>query len=124
MAMNLLPLTEIESKPEEPIEQSKEEGFAVMDSYFDLLGKAIGSIPTGGTQFGEKLKSYLETNVATARDYMRKLSQARDFREVVRTQIDFAQAQFNAFTGQARDLSETYTKTAADALNRPLKKVT
>lgn len=71
----------------------------MMDSYFDLLAKATASIPTGGTQLGEKLKSYSERNIATARDYMRKLSQAKDFGEVLRIQADFAQAQFNAFTG-------------------------
>jgi hypothetical protein len=122
MAMNALHLTDMEEKRGETVEPSKEEGHAVMDSYFDLLGKAIASIPTGGTQFGEKLKTYLGTNIATARDYMRKLSQAKDFRDVVRAQIDFAQAQFNAFSGQAKDLSETYSKTAADALNTPFKK--
>jgi len=119
MAMNVLPLTDMQAA----IERSKEEGRAVMDSYFDLLGKAIASIPTGGTQFGEKLKSYLETNVVAAREYMRKLNQAKDFMEVLRTQIDFAQAQFNAFSGQARDLSETNTKAATTALNTPFKKV-
>jgi hypothetical protein len=33
------------------------------------------------------------------------------------------QAQFNAFTGQARDLSEAYAKTATDALETRFKKV-
>jgi hypothetical protein len=37
---------------------------------------------------------------------MRKMSRAKDFREVLRIQVDFAQAQFNAFSGQASDLSE------------------
>lgn len=120
MEMTALPLSNIEAKPGEPIPQSKE-GRALMDSYFDLMGKAIASIPTGGTQLGEKLKGYLETNIATARDYTRKLGRARDFNEVVRTQIGFAQAQFNAFTRQASDLGETYAKTAAERLPRPFK---
>jgi hypothetical protein len=120
MEMTALPLSNIEAKPGEPIPQSKE-GRALMDSYFDLMGKAIASIPTGGTQLGEKLKGYLEANIATARDYMRKLGRAKDFNEVVRTQIGFAQTQFNAFTRQASDLSETYAKTATDALHRPFK---
>ena len=113
----------MQARVEETIQRSKEEARRVIDSYFDLLHKAIASIPTGGTQFGEKLKSYSERNIATARDYMHKLSQAKDFREVFRIQVDFAQAQFNAFSGQARDLSEAYTKTAPDVLNTPFKKV-
>ena len=93
-----------------------------MDNYFDFLHKAIASIPTGGTQLGEKLKSYSEENIAVARDYMRKLSQAKDFTEVAQIQLDFAHAQFNAFSGQAKGLSEAYTKTTADAVSKPFKK--
>ena len=107
----------------EAIEQTKEEARGAMDNYFDFLHKAIASIPTGGTQLGEKLKSYSEENIAVARDYMRKLSQAKDFTEVAQIQLDFAHAQFNAFSGQAKGLSEAYTKTAADAVNKPFKKV-
>ena len=94
-----------------------------MDSYFDFLQKAIASIPTGGTPFGEKLKVYSEKNIATARDYMHKLSQAKDFREGLRIQVDFAQAQFNAFSRQAADLSEASSKAAADVLDTRFKKV-
>ena len=36
---------------------------------------------------------------------------------------EFAHAQFNAFSGQAKGLSEAYTKTAADAVSKPFKKV-
>ena len=111
-------MTDMQATAEETIEAR-----GIMDSYFDFLHKAIASIPTGGTQFGEKLKSYSERNIVTARDYMRKLSQPKDFEEVLRIQVDFAQAQFNAFSGQARDLTEAYTKTTPDALNAPFKKV-
>ena len=94
-----------------------------MDSYFDFLHKTISSCPTGGTQFGEKLKDYSEKNIAAARDYMRKLSQAKDFAEVARIQTDFMQSQFSAFGEQAKGLGEAYTKAAADAVNKPFKKV-
>ena len=57
-----------------------------MDSYFDFLHKTISCCPTGGTQLGEKSKDYSEKNIAAARDYMRKLSQAKDFAEVARVQ--------------------------------------
>jgi hypothetical protein len=54
---------------------------------------------------------------------MHKLSQAKDFRKVLRIQVDFAQAQFNAFSGQAMDLSEAAAKAASDALDARFKKV-
>ena len=94
-----------------------------MDSYFDFLHKTISSCPTGGTQLGEKLKDYSEKNIAAARDCMRKLSQAKDFAEVARIQTDFMRSQFSAFGEQAKDLGEAYTKAAADAVNKPFKKV-
>jgi hypothetical protein len=54
---------------------------------------------------------------------MRKLSQAKDFAEVARIQTDFMQSQFSAFGEQAKGLGEAYTKAAADAVNKPFKKV-
>ena len=116
-------LADIQATAVETIERSKEESRRIVDNYFDFLQKAISSIPTGGTQFGEKLKSYSQTNVETARDYMRKVSRAKDFREVLRIQGDFARAQFNAFNAQAFDLSEAYTKRPIDSLDTPFKKI-
>jgi hypothetical protein len=123
MAMNPVQSTDMQVTAEQVIERSKEQARGVMDSYFDFLHKAIALIPTGATPLGDKLKSSSEKNIATARDYMHKLSQAKDFGEVLRIQVDFAQAQFNAFSGQARDLSEASTKAASDALGTRFKKV-
>ena len=117
------PLKDWQATSEGAIEQIKKEARGAMENYFDFLHKAIASIPTGGTQLGEKMKTCSEENIAVARDYMRKLSQAKDFTEVVQIQLDFAHAQFNAFSGQAKGLSEAYTKTAADAVSKPFKKV-
>lgn len=110
MTRNAAPLTDTQVTAEEAIERSKEEDRGKIDCYFDFLDKAIASIPTGGTQFGERLKGYSHRNVAIARDYMRKMSMAKDFREVLQIQADYAQAQFNAFSGQASDLSEVHTE--------------
>ena len=52
-----------------------------------------------------------------------KSNEAKDFTEVAQIQLDLAHAQFNAFSGQAKGLSEAYTKTAADAVSKPFKKV-
>jgi hypothetical protein len=41
------------------------------------------SYPTGGTEFGEKLKSYAERNVSTTREFVKQLSHAKDFQEMV-----------------------------------------
>jgi len=59
-----------------------------LDNYFNFIQKMMSSFPPGGTEFGEKLKSYAETNIATANEYVRKLSEAKDLQEVVRIQTD------------------------------------
>jgi hypothetical protein len=101
-------------------EHRGEDARVAVDRYFDFLHTAISSIPTAGTQFNEKLKHYSEINVEAARDYMHKLRQATDFAEVLRIQVAFAQAQYNAFSGQAKELAEAFTKEAG-ALKTPLK---
>src|ERR1700722_6113227 len=106
------PLKDWQATSQGAIEQIKKEARGAMENYFDFLHKAIASIPTGGMQLGEKMKTCSEENIAVARDYMRKLSQAKDRTEVAQIQLDFAHAQFNAFSGQAKGLSEASTKTA------------
>ena len=38
-----------------PAEQTMEQARTAVDIYFDSLKKAISSMPSGGTEFGEKL---------------------------------------------------------------------
>jgi hypothetical protein len=40
--------------------QATEQAYGTMDSYFDYLKRSISSTPSGGTEFGEKLKVYAE----------------------------------------------------------------
>jgi hypothetical protein len=90
-----------------------------MDNYFDFLQKAVSSCPTGGTQLGEKIKDYSERNIAVAHEYLRNLSKAKNFTDVVRIQTAFVQLQFNEFSEQAKGLSVACSKTAADLVNKP-----
>jgi hypothetical protein len=64
------------------------------------------------TELGEMLKNYAEKNIAAAQGYVNKLSQAKDFQDVIRVQTEFMQMQFNAFSEQTKGLSETFTKAA------------
>jgi hypothetical protein len=111
----------LKSTAEEAVEETREQARGAMDSYFDFLHKTVSSCPSGGTELGEKLKGYAETNIAAARDYMHKLSQAKDFTDVVRIQTEFIQSQFNAFGEQTKSLGEAYSKAAADTVSKPFK---
>jgi hypothetical protein len=42
------------------------------------MQKAFSFYPMGGTELAEKMKSCTEQNISAARDFMHKLSQARD----------------------------------------------
>ncbi len=72
---------------------------------------------------GEIVKDSAQKNIAMARDYAHKLSQAKDFMEVVPIQTAFMQSQLAAFGEQIKKLGEAYTKLATDMLNTPIGKV-
>jgi hypothetical protein len=59
-------------------EQSMEKTRRAMDIYFNFLQGTVSSLPWGGTELGEKLKSIAEQNISTSHDFVRKLSQAKD----------------------------------------------
>lgn len=85
-----------------------------VDSYFDNLKQTISAAPSGGTEFGEKLKSFAEKNTTAMHDFIKKLSQARDLQEIARLQTEFMQAQVTAFGEQSKSLGESFAKAAGD----------
>jgi hypothetical protein len=47
---------------------------------------------------------------------VQKLSQAKNFQEVVKIQNEFMETQMNSFNEQAKILGEIYTRAAEDAM--------
>jgi hypothetical protein len=103
------------------VEETKAQALSAMDTYFEFLNRAISSFPTGGTEFGEKLKALSEKNVVTAHEFVRQLGQAKDFQEVFRIQTEFMQNQMQTCAEQAKSLAEAFTKTAAREVKMPFK---
>ena len=103
---------EMSSMAKEGVERAREG----MKDYFDFLRQIISVYPSGGTEFGEKLKRNAEQNVAALQEYVTKLSQATTVQDAVRVQTEFVQTQFNAFSEQAKELMETYTKAAESTI--------
>lgn len=60
-----------------------------VDQYFEFLKKNLASFPTGGTDFGETLKAYSQKNITSVRGFLKSLSEAKDFQDVVRIQTEF-----------------------------------
>ncbi len=99
--------------------QGMEQARNAVDTYFDYLKKAVSAAPSGGTEYGEKLKSCAEANLATTHKFVRRLSHEQDFSEMVRIQAEFMQSLANAVGEQTKTLAEAYTKTAADVAKKP-----
>jgi hypothetical protein len=74
----------------------------------------------GDTELGGKAKDCAEKNITMARDYMHKLSRAKNFLEVVPIHAEFMQSQLGFMGEQIKSLGEIYTKAATEVLNAPL----
>jgi hypothetical protein len=93
--------------------QTVAHAYSAMDYYFDHLKKTVASAPSGGTEFGEKVKAYAEQNISATQEYMRELNCAKDIRDLFRIQMEFMRSQLEAFGKQAKDLGEAYIKAAS-----------
>jgi hypothetical protein len=83
-------------------EQMREQTRGTIDSYFGVLRQSIASMPSGGTELGEQIKSYATKNVATTHEFLNKLSRAKDFEQLMRLQSAFMQAQVQDFAPHSR----------------------
>ena len=93
--------------------QTMARAYSAMDYYFDHLKKTIASAPSGGTEFGEKVKACAEQNISATQEFVRELSYAKDIQDMLRIQMEFMRSQMEAFGEQAKDLSEAYIKAAS-----------
>jgi hypothetical protein len=94
--------------------EAAKQAHEALDTYFDFIKKTISSLPSGGTQFGEKLKSHAEQNVTTTQEYVKKLSEAKTIQDALRIQTEYMRAQFTTFGEQAKDIMETFQSDRKD----------
>src|SRR6202051_2059775 len=95
--------------------QAMAQAHEALGTYFDFLKKSVSSFPSGGTDFGEKLKYPSVQSITAMHELVKRLSQAKDFEEALRIQTAFMHSQLNALGKQATGLGEACTKAAADA---------
>ena len=89
------------------------------DDYFNLMQKAFSFYPVGGAELTEKIKSYTEQNISAAGNFVHKLSQAKDFQDIIRIQTEYMQTQFSVCAEQTKGLTEAFTKAATSAVKPP-----
>ena len=115
------PFEGISAEVKRATDQATEQALGATDTYFNYLKRTISSSPSGGTEFGEKLKTYAERNITATHEFIRQLSHAKDFQDVIRIQTKFMQSQLKEFGEQTKSLGEAYTKAAAGAVKAPFK---
>jgi hypothetical protein len=102
-------------------EQSMEQVKTAINGYLQFFQRAIPGNVMGGSELSNKVLNYAERNVATAFEFAQRLVQVRDVQSLARLQMEFIQAQMQALTEQAKDLSETTTKAVIDSTKTPTK---
>jgi phasin family protein len=90
-------------------------------SYLQFLRRAVPGDVMGGSELTNKILGNAERNVASAFEFAQRLVQVRDFQALVGLQTEFIQAQMQAMTEQAKDLSETATKALMESAKIPTK---
>ena len=112
------PLADVNGQAQRVVEQTMEQARSAVDNYFIFVQKVISSYPSGGTEWGEKLKSSAQKNLSNTYEFVQKLSHARDFSDVIRIQTEFVQTQLASFGEQARSIGEAVGFTAANWYDR------
>jgi hypothetical protein len=100
-------------------EQMTKQTQGAMENYFGWLQKNMSTFPWSNTNLNRVLLSNAAQNVTAIFAFVQKLSQAKNFEEVVKLQTEFMGTQMNSFNEQAKVVSEIYTKAAEDAMKTP-----
>jgi phasin family protein len=119
--MSKTPQFEIPTDMRKVTEQSMEQVKTAINGYLQFFRRGIPSNVMGSSELSNKILGYAERNVASAFEFAQKLVQVKDVQDLAKLQMEFIQAQMQAMTEQAKDLSETTTKAVMDSAKIPTK---
>jgi hypothetical protein len=119
MAKDKEPLEAFTATAAQAAEQMTKQTQGAMENYFGWLQKTMSTFPWSNTNLNRILLSNATQNITAIFAFVKKLSQAKNFEEVVKIQTEFMEAQMNSFNEQAKILGEIYTKAAEDAMKPP-----
>jgi phasin family protein len=117
--MSATPPFEIPTDMRKMTEQSMEQVKTAISRYLLFFQRAVPGNVMGGSELSNKVLSYAERNVANAFEFAQRLVQVRDIQGLVSLQAEFIQAQMQAMTEQAKELTEIVTKVATDSVRTP-----
>ena len=119
--MSTTPPFEIPTDMRKMAEQSMQQVRRAINSYLHFFQRGIPSIVMGKSELSNKVFGYAERNVASAFEFTQRLVRVRNIQDLTRLQMEFIQAQMQALTEQAKDLSETAIKAMTDSAKTPTK---
>ena len=116
MAKDRTPLEAFTATTAVTAEQMTKQTQDAMENYFGWLQKAMSTYPWSHTNLNTILLSNALQNVTATFAFLQRLSQAKNFQDVVKIQTDFMSQQMNSFNEQAKILGEIYAKAAEDSM--------
>lgn len=81
----------------------------------DLLAKSTEVFTTGAKEVNEKVFSFAQSNAKAGFEVATSLAKARDVKELLEIQTQFARNQIEAYTAQAQELSRILAEAAQKA---------
>ena len=119
MAKDKEPCQSLAGIAEQTVQQFTERTQRAMEQYFSLLQSTMSALPWSNTNLNRILLSHATKNVTATFAFMQKLSEAKNFQEVLKIQTEFMEKQLQSFNEQTKTVGEIYTKAAADAMKTP-----
>ena len=119
--MSTTPPFKIPTDMRKMTEQSMEQAKTAISGFLQFFQRGVPSNVMGSSDLSNKVFGYAERNVASAFEFAQRLVQVRDIQALATLQMEFIQAQMQAMTEQAKDLSETATKAVMDSAKIPTK---
>ena len=100
-------------------EQTADQITKQTQDYFGWLQETMSTFPWSNTNLNRVLLRNATHNVTATVAFVQKLSQAKNFQDVVKIQTEFMETQMHSFNEQAKILGEIYTKAAEDSMKIP-----
>ena len=119
MANDNTPQDALNAQLQQGAEQMRQQVRGAIDSYFGFLRQSVASMPGGGSELADKMKTFAEKNIAATHQFLTEVSKAKDFGELMSLQTEFMQTQFKEFSGNLQGLGEGYAKAASSAPKGP-----
>ena len=120
--MSTTPEFEIPTDMRKITEQELEQVRTAINGYLQFLRSTVpGDVVMGGSELTNKILGNAERNVASVSEFTQRLVQVRDIQGLTKLQAEFTQAQMQATTEQAKNLSESAAKAVMESAKTPTK---